>query len=156
MHQRSWEGQVDSSKWLAVFAAAGTIAAWLVVPDFRCAVKLHMPAGECRGPANGPQTPRVDTVVIKIPGSPLVRLDHSQQNAEVPASGALPIQMIRLLTEADLEGRSDWELDIIRNEIYARHGRGFDRDDLQRHFGQFSWYRPIYNPQEFDRYHKAG
>lgn len=147
---------MDSSKWVAFFAAAGTIAAWLVVPDFRCAVKLHMPAGECRGTGDGPQAPRVDTVVIKTytpppppPPSNPPRLPEDQ------TPGELPIQMLRLLTEAELQGKSDWELDVMRNEIYARHGRRFDRDDLRRHFGQFRWYRPIYNPQEFDRYYQS-
>jgi YARHG domain len=147
---------MDSSKWVALFAAAGTIAAWLVVPDFRCAVKLHMPAGECRGTGDSPQTPRVDTVVIKTYiQSPPPPPSNPPRPPEVHTTGELPIQMLRLLTEAELEGKSDWELDIMRNEIYARHGRGFDRDDLQRHFGQFSWYRPTYNPQEFDRYHQG-
>ena len=115
-----------------------------------------MPAGECRGTGNGPPTPRVDTVVIKsyTPPPPPPPSNPPQPPTE-QTSGELPIQMLRLLTETELEGKSDWELDLMRNEIYARHGRGFDRDDLRRHFDQFSWYRRIYSPQEFDRYHQG-
>lgn len=47
----------------------------------------------------------------------------------------------RLLKESDLLGKSAWELDIMRNEIFARHGRPFQRLDLRNYFGQFPWYK---------------
>ncbi|HMD68349.1 MAG TPA: YARHG domain-containing protein, partial [Chitinivibrionales bacterium] len=34
------------------------------------------------------------------------------------------------------------ELRLLRNEIYARHGRIFESKDLQDHFRQCVWYRP--------------
>jgi len=37
----------------------------------------------------------------------------------------------------------------MRNEIYARHGRRFNRADLQRFFNGKDWYRGIYAPEEF-------
>jgi serine/threonine-protein kinase len=37
----------------------------------------------------------------------------------------------------------------MRNEIYARHGRRFDRPDLQAHFEKQAWYAPKYRPDEF-------
>jgi hypothetical protein len=55
----------------------------------------------------------------------------------------------RLLTSADLQGRSAWELTLLRNEIYARHGRQFIEPELQRHFKSQSWYHPRYAPGEF-------
>jgi hypothetical protein len=48
----------------------------------------------------------------------------------------------RLLTPGDLTGLSCAQLDIARNEIYARLGRAFQRPDLQRYFSQFPWYQP--------------
>ena len=48
----------------------------------------------------------------------------------------------RLLNPADLSQLSPGELRIARNEIYARHGRKFVSQDLQRYFGGLSWYRP--------------
>lgn len=144
---------------LTVIGVLGTV---MVVPEFRCAFNLRMPAGACRDTGEGRQTPlpRVDPVMIAPPFRPTPPpvLDPPPPPPPTPdppvIPGALPVQMIRLLTEADLEGKSDWELDIMRNEIYARLGRGFDRDDLRRYFSQFSWYQPVYGPQEFDDYHQ--
>jgi serine/threonine-protein kinase len=57
--------------------------------------------------------------------------------------------MTRPVTEDDLHGKTFWELDVMRNEIYARHGRRFNRQDLQRHFEQQPWYRGKYTPDAF-------
>ena len=35
---------------------------------------------------------------------------------------------------------SAWELDVRRNELYARHGFIFKRKDLTQHFEGKSWY----------------
>ena len=48
----------------------------------------------------------------------------------------------RRLTEDDLYGKSVWELGVMRNEPFARHGYIFQRNDLREHFSQFSWYAP--------------
>ena len=68
-----------------------------------------------------------------------------------PATGAaeLPFFMTRLVTAADLEGLSEWELDVMRNEIFARYGRGFNRVDLQAHFDAQPWYTRRYHPEDF-------
>lgn len=60
-----------------------------------------------------------------------------------------PFFMNRLVNNNDLTGKSNWELDVMRNEIYARYGRRFERKDLQDYFNKQSWYRPKYNPGEF-------
>jgi len=44
------------------------------------------------------------------------------------------------LSESDLRGRTNWDLDIMRNTIFARYGRTFVRRDLQSYFDQQSWY----------------
>ncbi len=51
------------------------------------------------------------------------------------------------LTEADLAGKSAWELRVARNEIYARHGRKFKDAALQNYFNGCPWYRvsSLYN-----------
>jgi hypothetical protein len=54
----------------------------------------------------------------------------------------------RLLTPADLRGRSKDELRIARNEIYARRGRYFESADLKARFERFPWYSPTtWNPK---------
>ena len=46
------------------------------------------------------------------------------------------------LTESDLVGASKYDLEIMRNMIYAWHGYKFKRQDLTEYFSQFSWYTP--------------
>jgi hypothetical protein len=52
----------------------------------------------------------------------------------------VPIGAQRVLTTADLRGLSSWQLDVLRNEIYAAHGRPFARADLRSYFRKQSWY----------------
>ena len=61
-----------------------------------------------------------------------------------------PHFMVRLLTEDDLAGMTAAELDLMRNEIYARLGRRFSRADLKAHFESQAWYRPRFAPNDFD------
>lgn len=72
----------------------------------------------------------------------------------------LPSSDCAYYSESDIKGLSDWELYLARNEIYARHGRGFSNDDLQRYFNGKSWYRRTCDPDKFDesvlnKYEKA-
>ena len=60
-----------------------------------------------------------------------------------------PYFMKELLTEQDLKGKSRRELDIMRNEIYARHGRGFRRQDMRDYFCGQPWYEPVHAPDRF-------
>ena len=50
----------------------------------------------------------------------------------------------KAITEQMLQGLSLHELRLIRNEIYARHGRMFRSDWLQQYF----FFQPWYNPDE--------
>lgn len=49
------------------------------------------------------------------------------------------------LTDDDVRDLSGPELRILRNTIYARHGRRFVSKDLQNYFSGFSWYTPRVN-----------
>ena len=57
------------------------------------------------------------------------------------SSYVFPESGYRLLTEADLKGKSARELYIGRNEIYARHGRQFADKSLQTYFNSCPWYK---------------
>ena len=46
----------------------------------------------------------------------------------------------RRATESDLAGHSNWMLTLMRNEIYARHGRTFVTNSIQQYFDRQSWY----------------
>lgn len=56
----------------------------------------------------------------------------------------------RILTDADVAGLSKAELQIARNEIYARHGRKFNNPDLQAWFNSCSWYKGTIAPGDFN------
>jgi len=45
-----------------------------------------------------------------------------------------------LLSRADIAEFSKYELKLLRNTVYARHGRRFETPDLQRYFASRSWY----------------
>lgn len=57
-------------------------------------------------------------------------------------------QLDSKLTEPELANMSKGLLRLIRNAIYARHGRTFNSYDLQRFFGYETWYKP--NPNYSD------
>lgn len=40
---------------------------------------------------------------------------------------------------------------IARNEIYARHGRLFNDENLQEYFNQCSWYEGTIQPDDFSQ-----
>lgn len=48
----------------------------------------------------------------------------------------------RLVTPVELERYGKAELRILRNAIYALHGRPFESKDLRDHFLKFTWYLP--------------
>lgn len=55
----------------------------------------------------------------------------------------------RLISESELAGLSKFELDVARNEIFARHGRLFNRSDLQNYFNSCSWYEGYIGAEDF-------
>lgn len=61
----------------------------------------------------------------------------------------LPQSSERELTGEELEGLSARDLQLARNEIYARHGRRFVTDWIQEYFDSKSWYEPVYSADEF-------
>ena len=46
------------------------------------------------------------------------------------------------LETSDLSFRTDWELTLMRNEIFAVHGRSFQDAELRNYFQTRKWYRP--------------
>ncbi len=56
----------------------------------------------------------------------------------------------RYLSRTECEAYSAQELRIARNEIYARHGRLFDSEDLQEYFEAQDWYEGTISPEDFD------
>ena len=72
--------------------------------------------------------------------------------------GRWPWTSQRLIRDDDLWPLSRWELELMRNEIYARHGWVFNRRDLQNYFEGQPWYRPkgdLSNREQANRWAEA-
>ena len=61
-----------------------------------------------------------------------------------------PNSSYSLLQAPDLWNLSADRLRIAKNEIYARHGRQFADEELQRYFNQCSWYEGTVAPEDFE------
>ncbi len=59
-------------------------------------------------------------------------------------------QSTEYLTWEDYAALSRWELVLARNEIFARHGRRFQNQDIQAYFDSCSWYEGTIAPEDFD------
>ena len=65
------------------------------------------------------------------------------------AKNILPDSSKRILADSEVSGLSKSELRLARNEIFARHGRMFDDQELQDYFNSKSWYRGTIRPEDF-------
>jgi len=79
-------------------------------------------------------------IVSLLSKQPSLNLSQNYQHAWLSSRG---------VTEADLSGKSGYELNIMRNSIYARHGRIFTETEFRSVFSQEPWYRPTYTRDEF-------
>lgn len=70
---------------------------------------------------------------------------------EEPASQYfLPESNSRYMTMEELDGFTAADCRLARNELYARHGRRFDDENLQAHFDSCEWYQGTIAPEDFD------
>ena len=92
-----------------------------------------------------------DNPVVKLEGGGTFQLTiysksgvgHWSAQYYIDSNGGCPKwpdQKNRYLTSADLSECTCWELRVLRNEIYARHGRKFKSQDLQDYFSAQPWY----------------
>jgi len=72
----------------------------------------------------------------------LIETIQRQQRHVAIAPGDMELFEGKLITEAQLHGLSLHELRLLRNEIYARHGRIFKTLWLDQYFGGQPWYDP--------------
>ena len=83
-------------------------------------------------------------------GSAHIRFDVPESASDADGDYILPDSATHLYSASELEDLSDYELYIARNEIFARHGRGFASEELQSYFDSKDWYTRQYDPAEFD------
>lgn len=78
-----------------------------------------------------------------------VYAENSRPTVEpVDARSSPPEWLTRNLNEGELKDKPVKDLRLMRNTIYARHGRQFQDPELQRHFAGQPWYRPDPNYTE--------
>ncbi|WP_234422989.1 YARHG domain-containing protein [Prevotella vespertina] len=65
---------------------------------------------------------------------------------------------LRYVTYDDIAYLDRGQIRVLKNSIYARHGRRFQDARLRRYFLSQSWYRPTKNevsPRELNKFEKA-
>src|SRR3989441_10012773 len=70
----------------------------------------------------------------------LIDTTQRQQRRVALAPGDMELFENKLISEQMLHGLSLHELRLLRNEVYARHGRAFKTLWLEQYFGSQSWY----------------
>ena len=63
----------------------------------------------------------------------------------------LPESDSRYYSESELDGLSEFEIKLARNELYARHGRKFDTPEVQAYFDSCDWYTGIMSASDYDK-----
>lgn len=86
--------------------------------------------------------------------------DEADDTPAKPADSEyiLPEIDTKVYSLEELQSLSDQELYLARNELYARHGYQFSKQDLQLYFGEKSWYTPTTTEvldKEFNEYELA-
>ena len=79
---------------------------------------------------------------IELKNLELIDTIRRQQRKVAIAPGDMELFENKVINEAMLRGLSLHELRLLRNEIYARHGRVFKTLWLQQYFGGQAWYDP--------------
>lgn len=69
--------------------------------------------------------------------------------AEVSNFYILPQSNQRLLTYVDIQNFTKQDMMLARNEIFARHGRKFNDEDVRTYFESQSWYKGAIDPADF-------
>lgn len=76
--------------------------------------------------------------------------DPTEETSKKNSDYVLPESDTKYYMLKEIAKLSPEELRIARNEIYARHGREFDSQDLKNHFQSKEWYDPTVPADEFD------
>lgn len=127
-----WHGGDASRSMRGSHIAAGALAALLVA-----------------GATTSAPTASLDGIAPGLPSTG-ASLGLSVSPAQAAAADfVFPHSSYQLLTPADLNGLSSYDLYLARNEIFARHGYIFVSDDLRARFGAMPWYVPLYTEAQF-------
>ena len=93
------------------------------------------------------QLERKDKEIEELKNSTNVRsIDSKKENFNYYAKefGKYPKGSNKRLKHSDVSNLSKYELKIMRNEIFARHGYIFKTSAMAQYFSGQSWYRPLH------------
>ena len=75
--------------------------------------------------------------------------EETQVNTET-GEYFFPESSSRYLTDEEINAYSSEQLELAKNEIYARHGRQFVTEYIADYFNSKSWYQGTIDPETFD------
>ncbi len=108
--------------------------AW-VSPDVDCVMQRERPQAEPEAPG----VPATETPALSENQPPSSGGEYFFQDSDS-----------RYLTDEELSGYSAEDLELAKNEIYARHGRKFVTDRIADYFEGKSWYQGTVDAETFD------
>ena len=134
----------------AIVLVAAAAAVFIVLDPLGVVAPKHeTPATNVAAESQPAETKPAETTPATQPAA----TDAATTQSAAPASSdyILPDVQTRVYSTAELEQLSTDELWYARNEIFARHGRGFRNPELQSYFNSKPWYtrNPI-DPDTFD------
>lgn len=134
----------------AIVLVAAAAAVFVILDPLGVITPKHeVPATNVAAESQPAKTKPAETTPATQPAA----TDAATTQSATPASSdyILPDVQTRVYSTAELEQLSTDELWYARNEIYARHGRGFRNPELQSYFNSKPWYtrNPI-DPDTFD------
>lgn len=91
--------------------------------------------------------------VILNPPEPTATPTPSEEQPQVTAESGeyfFPESSNRYLTDEEISNYTSDQLELAKNEIYARHGRQFVMDYIADYFNSKSWYQGTIDPETFD------
>ncbi len=94
------------------------------------------------------------SAVLFLRPAPILKNDVNKNDANISTISPNPKYLFlseRAIVDSDLANKSNFELDIMRNEIFARYGRRFQDPELQAYFSNQPWYQPKFEPDQFPK-----
>lgn len=97
--------------------------------------------------------PQVNCIMVREKNQSVQPAEPTPQVTAAPAQQGdyfFPESNSRLLTDEELSAYSSADLELAKNEIYARHGRKFVTQRIADYFNSKSWYQGTIEPEAFD------
>lgn len=151
-------GSSSESASMVLLAQGSDVDAWTSYDGkhVTCALGAMWWPSDTGLPLGEPRAPR-DVQVLLDDGEEFSNVSNSQSSETSTSASSsstgdyiLPDSSTRLYSASELQSYSQYELMLARNEIYARHGRGFNDQEIRQYFQSKSWYQQRYTAEEFD------